>query len=84
VVRFHRGLSLTILGMALAFSTGGMLARNKSGEWLLVIATGISLTLLWLDVRDSPEIFGTGADQVAGHETTAQTMSRGDESWSSV
>jgi hypothetical protein len=71
--------------MALAFSTGGMLARwNKSGEWLLVIATGISLTLLWLDVRDSPEIFGTGADRVAGQETTAQTISRGDESWSSV
>ena len=28
---------------------------NKPGEWLLVVATGISLALLWLDVRDAPE-----------------------------
>ncbi len=28
---------------------------NKPGEWLLVIATGVSLVLLWLDVRDTPE-----------------------------
>jgi hypothetical protein len=75
VGRFHRGLSLIILGVALAFSMGGMLAWwNKSGEWLLVIATGISLTLLWLDLRDSPENLGTGADRAAGDETTAQAI----------
>ena len=56
VGRFHRGLSLLILGVALAFSTGGLLAWwNKPGEWLLVLATGVSLVLLWLDLRDAPE-----------------------------
>jgi hypothetical protein len=29
---------------------------NKSGEWLLVIATGISLTLLWLASATRPRI----------------------------
>jgi hypothetical protein len=85
VGRFHRALSLIILGVALAFSLGGMLAWwNKSGEWLLVIATNISLTLLWLDLRDSPENSRTGADRVADDETIAQTIIRENESWSSV
>jgi hypothetical protein len=53
---FHRRLSLVILSIALAFSTGGLLAWwNKPGEWLLVITSGISLVLLWLDLRDTPE-----------------------------
>ena len=56
VGRFHRLLSLMILGVALAFSVGGMIAWwNKPGEWLLVIAAGLSLIFLWLDVRDIPE-----------------------------
>jgi hypothetical protein len=56
VGRFHRWLSLVILAVALAFSAGGVLAWwNQPGEWMLVIATGVSLILLWLDVRDSPE-----------------------------
>ena len=56
VGRFHRLLSLMFLGVALAFSVGGMIAWwNKPGEWLLVIATGLSLVFLWLDVRDTPE-----------------------------
>lgn len=54
--RFHRWLSLIILGVALAFSTGGMLAWwNKPGEWMLVVATGLSMILLWLDFRDDPQ-----------------------------
>jgi hypothetical protein len=56
VGQFHHGLSLTILAIALAFSAGGVLAWwNKPGEWLLVITTGVSLALLWLDVRESHE-----------------------------
>jgi hypothetical protein len=56
VGRFHRWLSLVILTVALAFSAGGLLAWwDRPGEWLLVIATGISLVLLWLDARDAPE-----------------------------
>ena len=56
VGRFHRYLSLTILGVALAFSAGGLVAWwNSPAEWLLVVALGISLGLLWLDVRDAPE-----------------------------
>ncbi len=56
VGRFHRLLSLMFLGVALAFSVGGMIAWwNKPGEWLLVIAAGLSLVFLWLDVRDTPE-----------------------------
>ncbi|MDR3636010.1 MAG: hypothetical protein P4L84_19565 [Isosphaeraceae bacterium] len=54
--RFHRRLSLIILAVAFAFATGGVLAWwNKPGEWLLVVAAGVSLELLWLDVRDLPE-----------------------------
>ncbi|MBV8232311.1 MAG: hypothetical protein JO329_20205 [Planctomycetaceae bacterium] len=61
VGRFHRLLSLVILLVALAFSAGGLIAWwSKSGEWLLVIATGISLVLLWLDARDLPESPGKG------------------------
>jgi hypothetical protein len=56
VGRFHRGLSLIVLGLALAFSAGGLFAwRNKPGGWLLAIATGVSLALLWLDIRGDPE-----------------------------
>lgn len=53
--RFHRGLSITILAVALAFAAGGVAAYwNKPGEWLQVVAAGIGIVLLWLDVRDSP------------------------------
>jgi hypothetical protein len=52
VGRFHRLLSLLFLAVALAFSAGGLLAWwNKPGEWLLVIACGLSIVLLWRDVR---------------------------------
>ena len=52
---FHRRLSLVILAVAVAFSTGGVLAWwNKPCEWLMVIAVCISLVLLWLDLRDKP------------------------------
>jgi hypothetical protein len=67
VGRFHHWLSLIVLVVALAFSVGGLLAWwNKVGEWLLVIATGISLVLLWLDLRDAHEKSGKSADPVAG------------------
>jgi hypothetical protein len=53
VGRFNRWLSQIVLAVALAFSVGGLLAWwNKPGEWLLAIATGVSLLLLWLDLRD--------------------------------
>ena len=38
---------------------------NKPGEWLLVIAAGFSLLLLWLDFRDSPERSGEDAGRGA-------------------
>jgi hypothetical protein len=54
--RFHRLLSLLILAVALAFSAGGLLAwRNKPGEWLLLIASCVSIVLLWLDARGTQE-----------------------------
>ena len=72
VGRFHRALSLIILAVALVFSAGGMVAWwNKPGEWLVAIAIGISLVLLWLDVRDIPEESGDGSDRnvnAAPHE----------------
>jgi hypothetical protein len=56
VGRFHRCLSRIILGLALAFSAGGSLAWwNKPGDWLLATATGVSVALLWLDVRGGPD-----------------------------
>ncbi len=56
VGRFHRRLSLVILAVAMAFAGGGVLAWwNKPGEWLMVIATGVSLVLFWLNVQDAPE-----------------------------
>ncbi len=65
VGRFHRRFSLIILAVALAFSGVGLLAWwNKPGEWLLVVATGVSLVLLWLDVRDAPEGSGHVAKPV--------------------
>lgn len=55
VGRFHRGLSLTILAVALAFAIGGVVAYwNKPGEWLQVVAAGVGIVFLWLDVRDAP------------------------------
>jgi hypothetical protein len=56
VGRFHRWLSLTVLGLAVAFSAGGSVAWwNKPGGWLLVIMTVIGLVLIWRDVRNTPE-----------------------------
>ncbi|MHB1559564.1 MAG: hypothetical protein ACYC61_19120 [Isosphaeraceae bacterium] len=56
VGRFHRRLSLTILGVALAFSAAGLVAWwSRPGEWLLAIASGVSIVLLWLDIRDDPQ-----------------------------
>jgi hypothetical protein len=55
VGRFHRRLSMVVLGVSLAFSTGGMIAWwNRPGEGLLVIAVGVSIVLLWMDARDVP------------------------------
>jgi hypothetical protein len=49
--------------VALAFSAESLLAWwNQPGEWLLMIATGISLVLLWLDIRDSQEQSAQDAD----------------------
>ena len=56
VGRFHRRLSLTILGVATAFAAGGVLAWwSKPGGSVFVLATGVSLILLWLDLADAPE-----------------------------
>jgi hypothetical protein len=53
---FHRRLSLTIVTLALAFAVGGVVAyRDTPGEWLQVVAAGVGIVLLWLDVRDAPE-----------------------------
>jgi len=55
VGRFHRVLSRIILVVALGFSVGGVAAWwNKPGEWLLVVASGIGITLLWLDLGGAP------------------------------
>src|SRR5262249_36501374 len=52
VGRFLHLLSLLILAVALAFSAGGLLAwRDKPGVWLLMIASCVSIVLLWLDTR---------------------------------
>jgi hypothetical protein len=65
VGRFHRWLSLIVLGVALAFSAGGLLARwNKPDEWLLAIATGVSLALLWLDFRGDAENPSDDGDRI--------------------
>jgi hypothetical protein len=67
VGRFHRWLSLIVLGLALAFSAGGVLAWwNKPGEWLFVIAIGIGLVLIWNTVCDTLEKSGKGAGPGAG------------------
>jgi hypothetical protein len=56
VGRFHRRLSLTVVAVALAFAVAGVVAyRGTPGEWLQVVAAGIAIVLLWLDVRDAPE-----------------------------
>jgi hypothetical protein len=63
VGRFHRWLSLIVLGLALAFSVGGILAWwNKPGEWLFVIASGIGLVLIGRNVRDTLQKPSTGAE----------------------
>ena len=65
VGRFYRWLSLISLLVALAFSTGGMLAWwNKPGNALLVFATGISLVLFCGEVRHAPKTTGNEADPV--------------------
>jgi hypothetical protein len=65
--QFHRWLSLIVLGLALAFSAGGLVAWwNKPGEWLLAIATGIGLVLIWRSARETWEKSGKGAGSVAG------------------
>jgi hypothetical protein len=78
--QFHRWLSLIVLGLALAFSAGGILAWwNRPGEWLLVIATGIGLVLIWLNLRHSAE--KPGQD---GHGLQAQTLGDVAETWRSL
>jgi hypothetical protein len=53
VGRFHRRLSLAILGVALAFSAGGLAAyRGRPGGWVLAVTTGVSVVLLGLDACD--------------------------------
>jgi hypothetical protein len=55
VGQFHRRLSLTIVAVALAFAVAGVFAYwNTPGEWLQVVAAGVGIVLLWLDVRDAP------------------------------
>jgi len=45
---FHRRLSLVLLAVAVVFSSGGMIAwRGRPGEPALLVATLVSLTLLW-------------------------------------
>ena len=56
VGRFHRLISMLVLAVAIAFSAGGLLAwRDEPGGWLLVIASCVSIVLLWLDARDAHE-----------------------------
>lgn len=69
VGRFHRRLSLTILGVALAFAGGGLVAWwSRPGGWLLAIAFGVSIVLLWLDLRNAPQdpSGSTEADKTLG------------------
>jgi len=67
VGRFHRRLSLIIMGVALAFSAGGLLAFwNKPGGWLATLSTAAGLLLLWLDARDAPEDAGVCGTHAAG------------------
>jgi hypothetical protein len=54
--RFHRWLSMLVLALALAFSTGGLVAWwNTPGQWPLMIVTFVSAGLLWLDGRVTQE-----------------------------
>jgi hypothetical protein len=56
VGRFHRRLSLIIMGIALTFSAAGLLAYwNKPGGWLVVLTTAAAVVLFWLECRDKPE-----------------------------
>ena len=64
VGRFHRWLSLIILGIALAFSAGGLAAFwGRPGAWLAAATTAAGSVFLWLDVRDAPE----AASQAEAH-----------------
>ncbi|MFO0906902.1 MAG: hypothetical protein U0794_00830 [Isosphaeraceae bacterium] len=61
--RFHRGLSLVTLSVALAFAVGGAVAYwNTPGEWLHVATVGVGVVLLSVDVRDDPEHARTHQD----------------------
>src|SRR5262249_39784164 len=54
VGRFHRCISLIVLGLALAFSAGGLIAWwNQPGNWLLAIASSMSVAFLLLDASHS-------------------------------
>ncbi|HEU5118244.1 MAG TPA: hypothetical protein VFT74_16620 [Isosphaeraceae bacterium] len=56
VGRFHRRLSLTFVSVALVFAVGGLIAFwNTPGEWLQVVASGVGMVILWLDIRDRPD-----------------------------
>jgi hypothetical protein len=49
---FHRGLSLIVLAIASAFALGGVVAWwGRPGEPTLLVAAGISVVLLWRDIR---------------------------------
>lgn len=65
--RFHRRLSLLILGLSAVFAAGGLAAwRNRPGGWLPAIATGLALVLFWRDLRDAPEVEKPTADALSG------------------
>jgi hypothetical protein len=56
VGRFHRWLSMIVLALAVAFSAGGLIAWwNAPGNWLLVGATFVSISMLWFDARATEE-----------------------------
>jgi hypothetical protein len=53
VGKFHRALSVIVLAVALVFCVAGSIAwRNKSGHWLLMVATAIGVLLICRTVRD--------------------------------
>jgi hypothetical protein len=77
VGRFHRRLSLVVLVLAVAFSAGGVLAWwNKPGEWVLVVATGVGLVLMWRNVSETPEKAGKDTALVSGPAPDEEWLSR--------